>query len=41
MFNNCNKFNQDISGWNVSKVNTKDNMFDGCTIEETYKPKFK
>ena len=34
-------FNGDISKWDVSKVNIKDNMFDGCTIEEKYKPKFK
>ena len=41
MFYGAKKFNQDISAWDVSKVNNKDNMFDGCTIKEKYKPKFK
>ena len=40
LFKNMKKFNGDISKWDVSKVNTKDNIFDGCTIKEKYKPKF-
>ena len=27
LFNNCSKFNQDISGWNTSKVNSMAQMF--------------
>ena len=31
----------DISGWNVSKVKYKIDMFFNCSIEDKYKPKFK
>ena len=30
MFNNCKKFNSDLSKWNVSKVKNMALMFDGC-----------
>ena len=30
MFFKCNKFNQDISNWNVSNVTDMTGMFDGC-----------
>jgi len=30
MFYECNNFNQDISGWNVSNVENMDLMFCGC-----------
>jgi surface protein len=41
MFNRCKSFNQDISKWNVSKVEDSESMFEDCPIEEKYKPKFK
>ena len=41
MFCGCKKFNQDISGWNVSNVTNTAFTFDGCPIKEEYKPKFK
>ena len=41
MFAFCKKFNQDISNWNVSKVMYRMGMFDGCSIKNEYKPKFK
>ena len=41
MFLGCDMFNQDISNWDVSNVQTKDRMFDYWPIEEKYKPKFK
>ena len=41
MFQNCNSFNQDLSGWDVSKVTDMVGMFDDCPIKEEYKPKFK
>ena len=33
-------FNQDISGWNVTKVKSFEDIFDNCPIKEEYKPKF-
>ena len=41
MFYGCESFNQDISGWDVSNVRNYKFVFDYCTIEEKYKPKFK
>ena len=41
MFSGCENFNQDISNWDVSKVEDKDNMFNKCPIEAKYKPRFK
>ena len=41
MFRNCKSFNQDLSGWNVSKVIYKNCVFNYCVIKEEYKPKFK
>ena len=41
MFYGCKSFNQDISNWNVSKVKYKSDMFNDCSIEEKYRPKFK
>jgi surface protein len=41
MFSYCEKFNQDISEWNVSNVTNMSWMFFCCEIEEKYKPKFK
>ena len=41
MFDNCTSFNQDISGWDVSKVKRNNYIFNKCPIEEKYKPKFK
>ena len=40
IFKSCESFNQDISAWDVSKVNKKDEMFNNCPIKEQYKPKF-
>lgn len=37
MFYECESFNQDISGWDVSKVIDKYKTFDDCPIEEKYK----
>ena len=34
------KFNSDISNWDVSNVTNNAYMFDDCSIEEKYKPKF-
>ena len=31
-------FNNDISGWNVSKVTNYVDIFDGCPIKEEFKP---
>ena len=44
MFSGCHSFNKDISNWNVSNVMNwmyRMSMFDGCPIEDEYKPKFK
>jgi surface protein len=41
MFSGCKSFNQDISKWDVSKVEHNDDMFEDCSIKEKYKPKFK
>ena len=41
MFWGCKKFNQDISGWDVSKVTDAYNIFKGCKIKYKFKPKFK
>lgn len=30
MFINCNAFESDLSGWNVSKVTKMENMFRNC-----------
>ena len=38
MFNDCVSFNQDLSHWNLEKVETA-NMFKNCPIEEKHKPK--
>ena len=40
LFENMEKFNGDISKWDVSKVKYNENMFFNCSIEENYKPKF-
>ena len=40
MFYDCESFNQDISGWDVSKVKHRGGIFENCPIEEKYKPKF-
>ena len=40
MFLSCESFNQDISNWDVSNVKARSNIFNGCPIEEKYKPKF-
>jgi hypothetical protein len=34
MFNNTFKFNQDLSGWNLSSVVESDGMFKGSFIEK-------
>ena len=36
-----NKFNRDISKWNVSSVENMTNVFEKCPIKEEYKPEFK
>ena len=43
MFYECDKLKSigDISGWDVSKVKYKIDMFDKCSIKDEYKPKFK
>ena len=41
MFYGCKSFNQDISGWDVSKVKSKTWAFLNCPIKRKYKPKFK
>ena len=41
MFNGCTSFNQDLSGWDVSKVIYTIGAFTNCPIQEEYKPKFK
>ena len=41
MFRGCEAFNQDISKWNVSKVENESCIFFYCNIEEKNKPKFK
>ena len=30
-------FNQDISKWNISNVEEYQNIFEGCSIKESYK----
>ena len=34
------EFNQDISGWDVSKVTNMEGMFDYTNISNNYKPTF-
>ena len=41
LFRGMNKFNGDISNWNVSNVKNYQKIFQNCPIEEKYKPKFK
>ena len=41
MFDRCKSFNQDLSGWDVSKVKFKTYIFLNRPIKEEYKPKFK
>ena len=41
LFNSIDKFNGDISNWDVSKVIQTNLIFENCPIEEKYKPKFK
>ena len=41
MFYECEKFNQDISNWDVSNVKENLRIFNYCGIEEKHKPKFK
>ena len=41
MFCWCKSFNQDISDWDVSNVKGRIAVFDGCSIKDEYKPKFK
>ena len=41
MFYECKSFNQDLSGWDVSKVKFKTYIFLNCPIKDEYKPKFK
>ena len=41
LFNGIDKFNGDISNWDVSKVIQTNLIFENCPIEEKYKPKFK
>ena len=40
LFYDINKFNGDISNWNVSNVKYNQGIFDNCPIEEKHKPKF-
>ena len=40
MFYACKSFNQDLSKWNVSKVDEMEDIFDECLIKDEYKPKF-
>ena len=40
MFNTAKSFNQDISGWDVSKVNDMAGMFYDCPCPAEYRPKF-
>ena len=41
MFWYCKSLNQDLSDWDVSKVQYNILMFHNCQIKEEYKPKFK
>ena len=41
LFNGMDKFNGDISKWNVSNVKNNNKIFYNCPIEEKYKPIFK
>ena len=36
-----NKFNGDISKWDVSSVENMTDVFEKCPIKEEYKPEFK
>ena len=40
MFRYAEAFNQDISNWDVSNVSGHFDTFEGCDIEEQYKPNF-
>ena len=41
LFDGLDKFNGDISNWDVSNVKYNSNILYKCPIEEKYKPKFK
>ena len=41
LFDGINKFNGNISKWDVSNVNNMKYIFNYCPIEEKYKPKFR
>ena len=41
LFFTMDKFNGDISNWDVSNVKYNSNMFYKCPIKENHKPKFK
>ena len=41
MFYGCDKFNQNISNWDVSNVKDMLFMFYKCPIKRKYKPKLK
>ncbi|WP_347876300.1 BspA family leucine-rich repeat surface protein [Campylobacter sp. US12a] len=38
MFEDCHSFNQDLSSWDVSKVENMDSMFADCPIDNSNKP---
>ena len=40
-FANCKKFNSDISKWKFRNISYTEGMFEGCNIQEEYKPKCK
>ena len=38
MFNGATSFNQDLSSWDLTRINTK-SIFSLCPIKDEYKPK--
>ena len=40
LFDDLDKFNGDISNWDVSNVKNNLEIFENCPIEEKHKPKF-
>ena len=41
MFYGATSFNQDLSSWDLTNINTEDFFHKDCSIKDEYKPKMK